>query len=77
MVSIDPASAREFLEGVIAAFAVLGGVMAYFSGYEASKALAENQPPAAVAERINEGLGVGFDLGGRAAIVALMIMGWT
>lgn len=77
MVSIDPASAREFLEGVIAAFAVLGGIMAYFSGYEASKALAENQPSTTVAERINEGLGVGFDLGGRTAIVALMIMGWT
>ena len=77
MVSIDPATAREFLEGVIAGFAVLGGVMAYSSGYEASKALAEDQPPATVARRINEGLGIGFDFGARAAIVALMIMGWT
>lgn len=44
IVSIDPTTAREFLEGVIAGFAVLGGIMAYFSGYEASKALAEDQP---------------------------------
>jgi hypothetical protein len=47
MVSIDPGTAKEFLEGVIAAFAVLGGIVAYFSGFEASKALAENQPPTA------------------------------
>jgi hypothetical protein len=77
MVSIDPGTAREFLEGVIAAFAVLGGVMAYFSGFEASKALAEDQPPATVAQCVNEGIGAGFDFGVWAAIVALMIMGWT
>jgi hypothetical protein len=77
MVSIDPTTAREFLDGVIAGFAVLGGIMAYFSGYEASKALAEAQPPETIAQCINEGLGVGFDLGARAAIVTLMIMGWS
>jgi len=77
MVSIDTGTAKEFLEGVIAAFAVLGGIMAYFSGFEASKALAEDEPPTAVAQRVNEGLAAGFDLGVLAAILALMIMGWT
>ncbi len=74
---IDPHDARAFLESLIAGFAVLGGTMAYFSGYAASSALAEPHRPDAVAQSINEGLGLGFDLGSRAAILALIIMVWT
>ena len=77
MISIDPAVAREFLEGIVAAFAVLGGFMAYFSGFEASRAFAAGQAHELVAHRINEGLAFGFNLGTWAAIMALMIMGWT
>jgi len=51
--------------------------MAYFSGYAASSALAEHQRSDTVAQCINEGLGLGFDLGSRAAILALIIMVWT
>lgn len=76
MIPIDPSAARELLEAFVAAFAVLGGVMAYFSGFEAFSAIARNQPPTAVAQSINEGVGDGFGLGAPAAIVALMIMGW-
>ncbi len=77
MIPVDAASAREFLEAVIAAFSVLGGVMAYFSGYAASRALDRNEPPEIVAQSINEGVGVGFDVGVLSSIVALMIMGWS
>jgi hypothetical protein len=53
---IDPASGREFLETIIAAFSVLGGVMAYFSGYAAYRGLREESPPPNVADDINQGL---------------------
>lgn len=72
----DPSTTREFLEALIAGFSVLGGVMAYFSGFEAYRALAQNEAPSVVAHSINEGVGEGFEAGVPAAIAALMIMGW-
>jgi hypothetical protein len=51
--------------------------MAYFSGYAASIALAQNLPPENVAQGISEGIGVGFDVGVLSAVIALMIMGWS
>jgi len=63
MAPIDPTGAREFLEAVIAGFAVLGGVMAYFSGYAAHRALANNEPSYIVANSIDEGIGDGFEVG--------------
>jgi len=77
MTPIDPAGAREFLEAVIAAFSVLGGVMAYFSGYAAYHGLRDGSAPSAVAEEINESLGEGFALGVPSAMLSLMIMGWS
>jgi hypothetical protein len=74
---LDPASARQFLESLIAAFSVLGGVMAYFSGYAASNALGQDMPSGKVSAGINQGLGVGFEVGVPSAIMALMIMGWS
>ena len=41
MFSVDSESARGLLEGAIAAFSILGGCMAYLSGYYASQALAQ------------------------------------
>ena len=73
---LEAGAAREFLEAVIAAFAVLGGLMAYFSGFAASNALGQEQPPENVTHGINAGLGVGFDVGVPSAALALMIMGW-
>jgi hypothetical protein len=72
----DPASAREFLEAIIAAFSILGGVMAYFSGYAAYRSLSE-PTLTNVADDVNQGLGEGFALGVPSAILALMIMGWS
>lgn len=76
MVLADPGSAQEFLEAIIASFSVLGGTMAYFSGYAAYGALARAEPSTAVAQGINEGIAEGFGLGVPASIMALMIMGW-
>jgi hypothetical protein len=74
---VDPNSATELLEAVIAAFSILGGGMAYLSGYNAAQALAHNAHPQFVAQRINEGLGEGFELMAPLSIVALIIVVWS
>jgi len=77
MASIDPSGAREFLEALIAGFAVLGGIMACYSGHAAYRALADDESPPVVAHGINKGIAEGFEAGVPLAIVALMIMGWS
>lgn len=74
MAPVDLSSTREFLEAVIAAFAVLGGVMAYFSGFNAAQALAQGQRPETVAHRVNEGLGLGFEVSSPISVIALVVM---
>jgi len=56
---------------------VLGGGMAYFSGFAASQALAQGQAPELVAHRVNEGVAEGFELASPLSIVALIIVVWT
>lgn len=77
MAPIDFAAAREFLEGLIAAFSVLGGGMAYFSGFRAAQALAQGLSPEVVAHSINEGVGVGFEMFSPLSIMALIIVAWS
>lgn len=77
MSPVDPSETRELLEAFIAAFAVLGGVMAYFSGFAAYRAIGAHESAAVAAHSINEGIADGFEAGAPAAILALMIMGWT
>ena len=77
MAPIDSESAREFLEAIIAASSVLGGGMAYFSGFYAARALAEEQSAEFVAQRINEGVGEGFKWVSPFSIVALIIVVWS
>lgn len=76
MIPVDPSVARELLEALIAGFAVLGGFMAYASGFAAYRGLAQELPSPQVTHRINEGLGEGFVVGAPVAVLALMIMGW-
>jgi hypothetical protein len=77
MAPLDPMATRDFLEALVAGFSVLGGIMAYYSGHAAYRALAQDESPPVVAHCINEGIGQGFEAGVPAAIMALMIMGWT
>lgn len=77
MISIDAGSARELVEAAVIAVSVLGGAMAYFSGYSARQATTEGQPPDILSQRVNEGLGEGFASGWPTAIVALIIGIWT
>jgi hypothetical protein len=77
MAPADPESARSLLEAVVAAFSVLGGGMAYLSGYYASQALAQGQSSEFVAQRVNEGLALGFRVASPASVIALIIMAWN
>jgi hypothetical protein len=77
MILVDAAGARELVEAAVVAFSVLGGVMAYLSGYFAAEALSHDQPPGVLARRVNEGIGQGFKWGSLAAVFALIIMVWT
>jgi hypothetical protein len=77
MTPVDAAAARDFLEAIVAAFSVLGGGMAYLSGYGGAQALAQGESPEVVAERINEGIAIGFRYLSPLSIVALIIMVWS
>jgi len=74
---VDATTAREFLEGVVTAFAVLGGGMAYMSGFRAAQAFLLGLPSEALAHAVDEGVALGFLVGSPFAIFALMIMTWT
>jgi len=65
------------LDAVIAAFAMLGGSMAYSSGLAATSAQAAELPRDLVGEVINEGIAEGFIAGVPAAVLALMIVLWS
>jgi hypothetical protein len=67
-------AAYVLLEAVIAAASVLGGLMAFFSGWRASQARASGASPASLQEAINVGIAVGFDRGLGLAILALLIV---
>lgn len=68
---------REFLDAIIAAFAVLGGTMAYYSGMSAVQAQAAGAHGQALADAINEGIADGFVLGVLFSVTALIIAVWT
>ena len=77
MIPIAPGDARSVIEAAVTGFSVLGGGMAYTSGYYAAQALAQGQPPEVVAQRVNEGIGDGFNWGALPALVALIIVVWS
>jgi len=77
MAAIEIGEVRELVESAVTAISILGGMMAYCSGYLAAQALAERSTPDTVAQRVNEGIGQGFILGSPLAVVTLIIEAWT
>jgi hypothetical protein len=77
MSPIDPDTARGFLEAVIAAFSILGGGMAYFSGFGAAQSLARDEAPELLAHAVNEGIGIGFTYASPFSLAALIITAWS
>jgi hypothetical protein len=68
---------RELVEAAVTAVSVLGGAMAYQSGYAAARALSEGLPPEAVSQQVNQGIADGFSLGSPMAAVALILLAWS
>lgn len=77
MVPADAGSVRELLEAVVTAFSVLGGGMAYWSGFNAARALALEESPERLAHSINEGIGKGFEVFSLFSVGTLIIALWT
>lgn len=76
MFPIEPGDTNQLIEAAVTAISVLGGAMAYCSGYTAAQAVSEEQPPDTLGQRVNEGLAEGFTWGWPTAIVALIIKIW-
>jgi hypothetical protein len=77
MPSVEIGDIRELIEAVVTAVSILGGVMAFGSGFAAAKATSENQRPEILAQRINEALGAGFSSGLPTAMFCLIVLLWT
>jgi hypothetical protein len=74
---MEPTGLNELVQSAITAVSILGGAMAYTSGYNAARALAEEDPPEVAGQSINEGLGRGFAVGFPLAFVVSIIEAWT
>ncbi len=74
MATIDILSARDWVELMISGVSVLGGFMAYSSGFEAWLAEARDAEAAEIGACVNEGLARGFGIGIRAALIAIAIL---
>jgi hypothetical protein len=75
--SIEPSETDQLIEAAVTAISILGGAMAYCSGYTAAQGVSEELPPEILGHRVNEGLGEGSTWGWPTAIVALIIKVWT
>jgi hypothetical protein len=51
--------------------------MAYWSGFNAARALALEAPPEQLAHSINEGIGKGFEVFSLFSVATLIIALWT
>lgn len=63
MFPIETVDPRELLEATVTAVSILGGAMAYTSGFSASRAMQRRQAADILSQRINEGIGQGFAVG--------------
>jgi hypothetical protein len=77
MLTFHTSDLRELLNAAVTAVSVLGGSMAYASGYFSSRAMVEGLSPEILGQRVNEALGKGFNLGWPAALAALIIGVWA
>jgi len=77
MAAVEASEVRELVEAAIAAVSTLGGSMAYFSGFAAAKASAEELVPERLGQAVNEGLAQGFLLGSPVAMATLIIEACT
>lgn len=73
----DVAATRDLLDAIIAAFAVLGGTIAFSSGLAAVRAAADDPRPDLLSHAINLGVAEGFTTGVPLSVFALIIVLWA
>jgi len=73
MAAIQATEVRELVEAAVTSISVLGGSMAYFSGFAAAQASVENSAPETLGQAVNESLGAGFVVGCPLALATLII----
>ena len=74
---MEPNGLSELVQSAVTAVSILGGAMAYMSGYNATRAIAENDSPETASQRINEALGTGFAAGFPLALLVSIIEAWN
>jgi len=77
MLLAESAETANLLQAAVTAVSLLGGLMAYASGYFAAQAMAERQSPDVLSQRVNEGIARGFLAGWPIASLALIIEMWS
>ena len=65
---------RDLVEIIVTAISLLGGAMAYASGWAALRAVNVAAPPEELARRVNEGLAVGFLYGWPLAVFVAILL---
>jgi hypothetical protein len=76
MFPLETVGPRELLEATVTAVSILGGAMAYTSGYSASRAMQRGHTANVLSQRVNEGIGQGFAVGWPVALIAFIIEIW-
>ena len=74
---LDPESVRELLEVVFAAFAMLGGLMAYYTGLAANRGERRGASPEITTKWIHAGMARGLREAPFWAFITAMILVWT
>lgn len=77
MLPFGAEATQVLIEAAITAISILGGAMAYESGLAAAEAVAENQSPEILSQRINEGIAKGFVWGWPLSVITLIIELWA
>ena len=76
MLGVGTQEVQELVQSAITAVSILGGSMAYVSGYSAAWALKEGCDSQSLAHEINVGLGKGFVAGMPPAALVAMLEIW-
>jgi hypothetical protein len=77
MVPLSAGDTRDLLEAAVTAISVLGGAMAYSSGFSANRAVIEHATPEGLSHCINEGIAKGFLWGSPLSVLTLIIEIWS
>jgi len=74
---MDVEALKAMVEAAISAASVLGGAIAYQTGFAAADAVSREASPQTLSEELNVGVAYGFQWGAPLSASVLILMGWT